>query len=160
MLLHDVNRTKESVLELLGDLQLSVKDHNKLAADMESLKLHGASLQAAFSTSPTQRGPQEPTLGAAGEFLAYATVSIARQLMWLDSYAARFKAARELVFNAVAQTDAMDGMKIAEEMRKDSMTMRSITILTMLFLPATFTTVSSVPAPLLLDTDASVGRRF
>ena len=63
--------------------------------------------------------------------------------MWLRNYGDRKDIAMNLVFNLVTQQDAANNIEIAKEMKKDSSSMNGIALLTMMFLPGTFTSVST-----------------
>lgn len=67
--------------------------------------------------------------------------SMEKQKMWLLNYKQRKDTSMTLIFNLVTQQDAIQNMEIAAEMRKDSSSMNGIALLTMIFLPGTFTSV-------------------
>ena len=60
------------------------------------------------------------------------------QKNWLTSYKARKDTAMSFVFNAVMQQDSATNVDIGIKMSRDSSSMHTITILTMVFLPGTF----------------------
>ena len=66
-----------------------------------------------------------------------------KQKMWLHNYRDRKDIAMSLVFNLVTQQDAANNIGIAKEMKRDSSSMNGIAMLTMVFLPGTFTSVSA-----------------
>lgn len=68
--------------------------------------------------------------------------------MWLHSYRDRKDIAMSLVFNLVTQQDAANNISIAKAMKRDSSSMNGIALLTMVFLPGTFTSVSRTDFPL------------
>ena len=63
--------------------------------------------------------------------------------MWLRNYGDRKDIAMNLVFNLVTQQDAANNIEIAKDMKKDSSSMNGIALMTMIFLPGTFTSVST-----------------
>ncbi|KAH8817651.1 hypothetical protein DL96DRAFT_1504299 [Flagelloscypha sp. PMI_526] len=69
----------------------------------------------------------------------YIVQSFEKQKIWLLNYRARKDSTMGLVYNLVTQQDAANNIGIAVDMRRDSASMSSIALLTMLFLPATFT---------------------
>lgn len=76
-----------------------------------------------------------------GDALAYLIQSLDSQKRWLQSYKSRKDIAMNLVFNLVTQQDAETSTSIARDTKADSSSMKTIAVLTMVFLPAT--TVSS-----------------
>ena len=62
--------------------------------------------------------------------------------MWLHNYRDRKDIAMSLVFNLVTQQDAANSFSITKAMKRDSSSMNGIALLTMVFLPGTFTSVS------------------
>lgn len=73
--------------------------------------------------------------------MAYLVDSMDKQKMWLHSYRVRKDIAMSLVFNLVTQRDAANNFQIARNMQRDGSSMKSIAMLTMFFLPGTFTAV-------------------
>lgn len=67
--------------------------------------------------------------------LRWLVASLECQMNWLESYKARKDTSMTLVYNLVTQQDSAT-------MIQDSASMRAIAILTMVFLPGTFTSVS------------------
>lgn len=74
--------------------------------------------------------------------LQYLTASMDKQKMWMQNYRDRKDIAMSLVFNLVTQQDAANNIQISRAMKKDSSSMNGIALLTMVFLPGTFTSVS------------------
>lgn len=66
-----------------------------------------------------------------------------KQKMWFHNYRDRKDIAMSLVFNLVTQQDAANNISIAKEMKSDSSSMNGIALMTMVFLPGTFTSVSA-----------------
>ncbi|OCL06378.1 hypothetical protein AOQ84DRAFT_390225 [Glonium stellatum] len=78
--------------------------------------------------------------------LTYLKTSIQSQKRWLMSYKNRKDIAMNLVYNLVTQQDSATNTTIARETKADSSSMKTIAILTMLFLPGTFiATVFQLP---------------
>lgn len=92
------------------------------------------------------------------DILEYLYSSMDKQKMWLHNYRDRKDIAMSLVFNLVTQQDAANNMKIATEMKRDSSSMNGIALLTMIFLPGTFTSVSARHASSLLFLPFSTSR--
>ena len=74
--------------------------------------------------------------------LEYLHSSMDKQKMWLHNYRDRKDIAMSLVFNLVTQQDAANNFSITKAMKRDSSSMNGIALLTMVFLPGTFTSVS------------------
>jgi hypothetical protein len=78
---------------------------------------------------------------ALGETVQYILESFEKQKMWLVNYQSRNQSSMGLVYSLVTQDDAANNITLAIDMRGDSASMTAIALLTMLFLPATFTAV-------------------
>ncbi|KAH6867302.1 hypothetical protein B0T10DRAFT_573012, partial [Thelonectria olida] len=72
-----------------------------------------------------------------------------------DSSRARLGSEISLAFNTVAQYDSRTSARIADAMRSDSAAMRTIAVVTLIFLPTTF--VSAVFSTSFFDFDARTG---
>lgn len=70
--------------------------------------------------------------------------SMEKQHMWFANYKGRKENVMNLVFHFNTQTDALNNIELAADMKKDSTSMNAIAGLTMVFLPGTFTAVSIV----------------
>ena len=65
-----------------------------------------------------------------------------KQKMWFLNYKNRKDSTMSLVYNLVTQQDAANNIQLGIDMKKNSTSMNAITVLTMVFLPGTFTAVS------------------
>lgn len=74
--------------------------------------------------------------------LSYVVSSWNAQKRWLDSYRARQKVTLRLFSLYRTQLDIFMTLKIAKDIKRDSISMNSIAWLTMVFLPGTFVSVS------------------
>lgn len=74
--------------------------------------------------------------------LEYIFSSLECERRWLYSYKSRKETAMNLVFNLVTQNDNATTVDISYAMKKDSSSMNTIAILTMVFLPGTAIAVS------------------
>lgn len=72
-----------------------------------------------------------------GDAMEYLLQSLESQKRWLQSYKSRKDIAMNLVFNLVTQQDSETSTSIARAAKADSESMKTIAILTMVFLPAT-----------------------
>jgi hypothetical protein len=75
--------------------------------------------------------------------------SMEKQHMWFLNYKGRKENTMNLVFHFNTQTDALNNIELAADMKKDSTSMNAIAGLTMVFLPGTFTAVSALSLTLL-----------
>ncbi len=140
------------------ELQIISKDVNKLLGDVDVALRNLIKTEEAFSRLdkdghiyfPTSHGL---TLSASDQrthhqqlldTLQYILSSMDKQRMWLYNYRDRKDIAMSLVFNLVTQQDAANNIMISKEMKRDSSSMNGIALLTMIFLPGTFTSVSHV----------------
>lgn len=131
------------------ELQIISKDVNKLLGDVDVACRTLAKFQEAFSRFDEQ--PAKACFAAVSDqncrrhlmdTLQYLHTSMDKQKMWLYNYRDRKDIAMSLVFNLVTQQDATNNIEIAKDMKRDSSSMNWIALLTMLFLPGTFTSVS------------------
>ncbi|KAM7216725.1 hypothetical protein V8F06_007835, partial [Rhypophila decipiens] len=74
--------------------------------------------------------------------LEYARNSFYCQRDWLTTYKARKDTAMNFVFNMVTQQDSATNVDISYKMSRDSSSMNAVTILTLIFLPGTFISVT------------------
>lgn len=75
----------------------------------------------------------------AEDSIAYVIASMEKQKTWFLNYKQRKDSTMSLVYNLVTQQDAANNIQIARSMKKDSTSMTAIAVLTMAFLPGTFT---------------------
>jgi hypothetical protein len=66
-----------------------------------------------------------------------------KQKTWFLNYKNRKDSTMRLVYNLVTQHDAASNIQLAAGMKRDSTSMKAIAALTMIFLPGTFTAVST-----------------
>ena len=69
----------------------------------------------------------------------HALASMEKQHMWFLNYKSRKESVMGLIFHITTQTDALNNIEIASDMKRDSTSMNAIAGLTMVFLPGTFT---------------------
>ena len=124
------------------ELQIISKDVNKLVSDVDVASRDLAKLQEAFVRIDAAQN-FAPSLQLR-DTLQYLFSSMDKQKMWLHNYRDRKDIAMSLVFNLVTQQDAANNIEISKSMKKDSSSMNGIALLTMVFLPGTFTSVSSL----------------
>ncbi|KAI0167303.1 hypothetical protein BJ166DRAFT_230884 [Pestalotiopsis sp. NC0098] len=121
--LHQVSQDADSLL-VSAEMGLMVADHGK-----RSRALLQTDVSAVF-THPFLRSN-------VGDVLEYLVQSLEAQKRWLSSYQSRKDIAMNLVFNLVTQQDSETGTEIARDAKADSASMKTIAVLTMIFLPAT-----------------------
>lgn len=155
---------RKGLADVTIELQIISKDVNKLISDVDVASRNLAKTQEALShldhsyTHDLSTPPCNPPPSYSDhndiqqqliETLDYLNSSMDKQKMWLHSYRDRKDIAMSLVFNLVTQQDAANNISIAKAMKRDSSSMNGIALLTMVFLPGTFTSVS-LPALSLL----------
>lgn len=127
------------------ELQIISKDVNKLVSDVDVASRNLARMQEALNRLDQTFGTTASGIFAhrqqVADTLEYLFSSMDKQKMWLYNYRDRKDIAMNLVFNLVTQQDAANNIEIAKDMRRDSSSMNGIALLTMLFLPGTFTSV-------------------
>ena len=139
----------KDVNKLIGDVEVALRNLVKTQEAVGCLEdrdtqntMHGrlppSSLPLVSSASNSHDLRQQLT-----DTLQYLHDSMDKQMMWLRNYRDRKNIAMELVFNLVTQQDAANNINIATAMRRDSSSMNGIALLTMVFLPGTFTSVSA-----------------
>jgi len=80
----------------------------------------------------------------ATDSISHVIASMEKQKMLFLNYKDRKDSTMSLVFNLVTQQDAVNNIQLATSMKRDSTSMNGIALLTMVFLPGTFTAVSLV----------------
>jgi len=70
-----------------------------------------------------------------------------KQQMWFQNYKGRKDTVMNLILHFNTQTDALNSIELAADMKKDSTSMSAIAGLTMVFLPGTFIAVSVISVP-------------
>ena len=79
------------------------------------------------------------------DMMRHLVQSMEKQHMWIANYKSRKENVMDLVFHFNTQTDALNNIELAADMKKDSTSMNAIAGLTMVFLPGTFTAVRNFP---------------
>ena len=163
------NANRKALTDVTIQLQIISKDVNKLISDVDVAARNLAKTQEALvrldqqhvyapSTFPlgivSSPSPSFPLSSAHSDIrrqlddtLQYLHSSMDKQKMWLHNYRDRKDIAMSLVFNLVTQQDAANNIVISEGMKRDSSSMNGIALLTMVFLPGTFTSVSTRHSP-------------
>lgn len=156
------NTDRTKLADVTIELQIISKDVNKLISDVDVASRNLVKTQEALAhlddtykeilrhrcSDPDKLPSPLPTsdrhnIGLyLSDTLQYLHSSMDKQTMWLHNYRDRKDIAMSLVFNLVTQQDAANNMSIAKDMRRDSSSMNGIALLTMVFLPGTFTSVS------------------
>ncbi|KAL9102141.1 MAG: hypothetical protein Q9163_002672 [Psora crenata] len=135
---------RKGLADVTIELQIISKDVNKLVSDVDVASINLAKMKEAedrlvkMCTPPLTPRSHCQQLS---DTLQYLESSMNKQKMWLLNYRDRKDIAMSLVFNLVTQQDAANNIGIAKEMRRDSSSMNGIALLTMVFLPGTFTSV-------------------
>lgn len=78
------------------------------------------------------------------DMVQYLITSMEKQEMWFLNYRGRKDTVMNLIFHFNTQTDALNSIELAADMKKDSTSMSAIAGLTMVFLPGTFIAVSTL----------------
>ncbi|KAI9891091.1 MAG: hypothetical protein M1814_003290 [Vezdaea aestivalis] len=143
---------RRGLTEVTIELQIISKDVNKLISDVDIALRNLAKTQEAFariddilalscSSSKLASSSSNPSnlRQQLIDTLTYVESSMDKQKMWLYNYRDRKDIAMSLVFNLVTQQDAANNIGIAKGMKRDSSSMHGIALLTMVFLPGTFT---------------------
>lgn len=134
---------RKGLADVTIELQIISKDVNKLISDIDVESRNLAKMEEALSRldqicNTTLSVPSIHRQQLV-DTLQYLISSMDKQKMWLHNYRDRKDIAMSLVFNLVTQQDAANNIRIAKEMRRDSSSMNGIALLTMVFLPGTFT---------------------
>lgn len=134
---------RKGLTDVTIELQIISKDVNKLISDVDVASRNLAKMQEALTsldqTCNTTTSALSTNCQQLVDTLQHLYSSMDKQKMWLHSYRDRKDIAMSLVFNLVTQQDAANNIEIAKEMRRDSSSMNGIALLTMVFLPGTFT---------------------
>ena len=137
---------RKGLADVTIELQIISKDVNKLVGDVEVASRNLAKTQEAVTRLDQAFGAAPGFLSTyrqqVADTLQYLSYSMDKQKMWLYNYRDRKDIAMNLVFNLVTQQDAANNIEIAKDMKRDSSSMNGIALLTMIFLPGTFTSVS------------------
>lgn len=129
------------------ELQIISKDVNKLVSDFDVAMRGLVKMQEALTRLDTLCTPPSTLSWTGGQqlrdTLQYLCSSMDKLKMWLSKDRDRNDIAMSLVSNLVMQRDAAANIEIAKDMKLDSASMNGIAWMTMLFLPGTFTMVST-----------------
>ena len=150
--------SRKGLANVTIELQIISKDVNKLISDVDVASRNLTKTQEALAhldqryfNAPSTLPPNLPSSSSSVhnnvwqqlvETLEYLHSSMDKQKMWLHNYRDRKDIAMSLVFNLVTQQDAANNFSITKAMKRDSSSMNGIALLTMVFLPGTFTSVS------------------
>lgn len=138
---------RKALADLTIELQIISKDVNKLIGDVDVASRNLAKMQETLNrldqTLSTTASVFSTHRQQLVDTLQYLYSSMDKQKMWLHNYRDRKDIAMNLVFNLVTQQDAANNIEVAKDMRRESSSMNGIAILTMVFLPGTFTSVST-----------------
>lgn len=153
--MQETTADRKGLANVTIELQIISKDVNKLIGDVNVALRNLAKTQETFARLENEKDTNYPisrafTPSASAErnhrqqlvdMLQYLHASMDKQKMWLQNYRDRKDIAISLVFNLVTQQDAANNIMISKEMKRDSSSMNGIALLTMVFLPGTFTSV-------------------
>ncbi|KAJ7895474.1 hypothetical protein B0H14DRAFT_3081201 [Mycena olivaceomarginata] len=123
-----VNTNRQELRKRTTALQTTTSSADSLIASAEVAIITVRSIRNTHFKLHEALGSSKGVTYALGETLEYL----------LDSFD-RNQSSMGLVYNLVTQDDAANNISIATDMRGDSASMTAIALLTMLFLPATFT---------------------
>ncbi|CAN9150742.1 unnamed protein product [Alternaria alternata] len=93
------------------------------------------------SLGEDERGPRQRTVDMAN----YLVTSMEKQHMWFLNYRGPKDVIMNLILHLNAQEHTLNTIQITAKTKRDNTSMTSITLLTMVFLPGTFTAVSITP---------------
>ncbi|KAF2715238.1 hypothetical protein K504DRAFT_457409 [Pleomassaria siparia CBS 279.74] len=141
--------------ELTKKLQIVSQSADSHIANAEVFLCTAKAIQDVARRSSDQAGNRSRVRQRTADAIQYAVQSMEKQRRWFKSYKARKDSTMNLVYNLVTQQDALNNLGLAAEMKKDSTSMISIAIVTMVFLPGTFT--ASVFSAGIFEQDESQG---
>lgn len=81
------------------------------------------------------------------DMVSHLIMSMEKQQMWFLNYKGRKDTVMNLIFHFNTQTDALNSIELAADMKKDSTSMSAIAGLTMVFLPGTVIAVRTTHQP-------------
>ncbi|KAJ7856897.1 hypothetical protein B0H13DRAFT_2237760 [Mycena leptocephala] len=134
-----VNTNRQELRKRTTALQTTTANADSLIASAEVAIITVRSIRNAHFKLHEALGSSKRATYALGETVQYILESFEKQKMWLVNYQSRNQSSMGLVYNLVTQDDAANNITLAIDMRGDSASMTAIALLTMLFLPATFT---------------------
>ena len=78
------------------------------------------------------------------DMTSHLVTSMEKQHMWFLNYRGRKDVVMNMIFHFNTQEDALNSIELAADMKRDSTSMTSIALLTMVFLPGTFVAVRTL----------------
>ncbi|KAJ7486764.1 hypothetical protein FB451DRAFT_1227997 [Mycena latifolia] len=134
-----VDSNREELRKRTTALQTTTSNADSLIAGAEVAIITASAIRKAHRRLHDALASPKARCTPVGETIQYVLDSFEKQKMWLLNYQTRNQSSMGLVFNLVTQDDAANNINLAVAMRADSASMSAIALLTMLFLPATFT---------------------
>jgi hypothetical protein len=149
------------------------RDRKKLASWLKNIQIMAQSVDSHLANAQvfmyTARGIQEMAtrlkVSHKGrlrqrtiDMADHLVTSMEKQHMWFLNYRGRKDVVMNMIFHFNTQEDALNSIELAADMKRDSTSMTSIALLTMMFLPGTFIAVS-FPSSLLETTTSFTDAR-
>jgi hypothetical protein len=135
-------RDRQKLADWLKNIQIMAQGVDSHLANAQVFLYTARSIQdMAFKLKVSKRGRlRQRTL----DMTKYLITSMEKQQMWFLNYKGRKDTVMNLIFHFNTQTDALNSIELAADMKKDSTSMSAIAGLTMVFLPGTFIAVSTM----------------
>jgi hypothetical protein len=130
---------RSKLKDLTKQLQIVSQNADSHIANAEVFLSTANAIQEMISRLNTVVEHKSRVQHRTADAIQYAVSSMMKQRQWFWNYKARKDSTMNLVYNLVTQQDALNNLELAAEMKKDSTSMISIAIVTMVFLPGTFT---------------------
>jgi hypothetical protein len=130
---------RSKLKDLTKQLQIVSQNADSHIANAEVFLSTANAIQEMISRSNAVVEHKSRVRQRTADAIQYAVFSMTKQRQWFWNYKARKDSTMNLVYNLVTQQDALNNLELAAEMKKDSTSMISIAIVTMVFLPGTFT---------------------
>jgi hypothetical protein len=139
------------------------RDRKKLASWLKNIQIMAQSVDSHLANAQvfmyTARGIQEMAtrlkVSHKGrlrqrtiDMTDHLVTSMEKQHMWFLNYRGRKDVVMNMIFHFNTQEDALNSIELAADMKRDSTSMTSIALLTMMFLPGTFIAVRFPSFPL------------
>lgn len=137
---------RKKLADLLKTLQIVTQNSDSHVANAQIFLFTARGMRGVVSKLQVSKRGQ--TRQAAMDKLGYLIASMEKQHMWVMNYKGRISGLMTLVFHFNQQTDALNTIELAADMKRDSTSMNAIAALTMIFLPGTFIAVSIVATAL------------
>ncbi|KAJ7271270.1 hypothetical protein C8J57DRAFT_1435452 [Mycena rebaudengoi] len=134
-----INTDRRALGEQTTALQTTCSNADSLIVGAEVAIITGSGIRNAHLKFHEALGSPYHRITLVAETVQYVVDSFKKQKMWLLNYQQRNQNSIGLVYNLVTQDDAANNIGVAIDMCGDSASMNAIALLTMLFLPATFT---------------------